>query len=101
VTHGGANSVMEGLYYGIPMIIIPEGPERKMNAERIVDHGLGIQLDKNTLTATTLRNAVEHIAQNPSYHEQAQVLSRATREAGGYERAVDAISQYTQKQYSG
>jgi MGT family glycosyltransferase len=97
VTHGGANSVMESMYYGVPMVIIPQQPEQRMSAQRIVDLGLGVQLDKDAVTATVLRNAVERIAQNSLYHEQAQVLRQATRDAGGYERAVDAIIQYTQE----
>jgi UDP:flavonoid glycosyltransferase YjiC (YdhE family) len=88
---------MESMYYGVPMVIIPQQPEQRMSAQRIVDLGLGVQLDKDAVTATVLRNAVERIAQNSLYHEQAQVLRQATRDAGGYERAVDAIIQYTQE----
>lgn len=100
VTHGGTNSVMESMYYGVPMVVVPQQPEQRMNGERIVDLGLGALLDKNTVDAANLHAAVEQIAQNVQYRERAQSLQQAMRDSGGYQRAADAIVQFTQQQKS-
>lgn len=50
VSHGGMNSTMESLYYGVPMVVIPQMPEQAMTARRVDELGLGLMLDKNTLT---------------------------------------------------
>ena len=41
VTHCGMNSTMESLYYGIPMVGVPQMPEQMMTARRIRDLGWG------------------------------------------------------------
>jgi MGT family glycosyltransferase len=97
VTHGGMNSVMESMYYGVPMVVIPQQPEQQMNGQRIVDLGLGALLDTNTVNDANLRAAVEQIAQNVEYRERAQALRQVTRDDGGYQRAADAIIQFTEK----
>ncbi len=94
VTHAGTNSVMESMYYGVPMVLIPQQPEQYMHAQRTVELGLGVHLDKASVTATTLRAAVDQVAQNTAYRERAQSLQQITRDAGGYQKAADAIIQF-------
>src|SRR5437763_14352432 len=62
VTHAGTNSVMESMYFGVPMVLIPQQPEQQMHAHRVVAPCLGIILDKRSATASTLRAAVERAA---------------------------------------
>ena len=95
ITHAGTNSVMESLYFGVPMVLIPQQPEQQMHAQRVVDMGLGIMLDKETVNATTLRAAVESIAHDPTYRERIQHVQQSVRTAGGYQRAADAIMEFT------
>ncbi len=97
VTHAGTNSVMESLYYGVPMVLIPQQPEQQMHARRAVELGLGVMLDKGAVTAASLREAVEQVAQNAQYRERAQSMQQVTRDGGGYQRAADAIIQFTQE----
>jgi MGT family glycosyltransferase len=96
VTHAGANSVIESMYYGVPMVLIPQQPEQQIHAQRIVEMGLGIMLAKDAMSATTLREAVERIAHDPAYRNRMQKMQQVTRAGGGYERAADAIIQFTQ-----
>ncbi len=96
VTHAGANSVIESMYYGVPMVLIPQQPEQQLHAQRVVDMGLGVMLGKDTMSAATLREAVERVAQDPTYRERMQQMQQVTRAGGGYERAADAIMQFTQ-----
>lgn len=97
ITHAGTNSVMESMYYGVPMVLIPQQPEQQMHALRATELGLGVLLDKGDVTSTALRAAVDQIAQDKAYRERAQSMQQVTRDAGGYQRAVDAIVQFTQE----
>ncbi len=98
VTHAGANSVMESLYFGVPMVLIPHQPEQDLNAQRAVELGAGLLLDKETLTAAALREAVECIAQDGAQREAAQRMQQFTRAAGGQQRAAEAIIQFVEMQ---
>ncbi len=98
VTHGGMNSTMESLYYGVPMVAIPQMIEQAMTARRITEMGLGIALEKEAVNVATLREAVERVANESAFHERVQNMQQITREAGGYQRAADAIIRFMQEQ---
>ncbi len=95
VTHGGMNSTMESLYYGVPMIVIPQMMEQALTARRVEELGLGISLDRDTLTVQTLQEAVIRVSSDPAFRERAQAMQQEVRKAGGHRRAVDAIMQFS------
>ena len=94
VTHGGMNSVMESLYFGVPVVVVPQIIEQEKTAQRCAELGLGLALDPNDLTAEKLRAAVEQVHHTPSFRERVFAMLQTVRAAGGYQRAVDAISNF-------
>jgi MGT family glycosyltransferase len=92
ISHGGMNSVMESLSYGMPLVVIPQISEQAVTARRVQELGLGIALDREMATAERLREAVAQIAHDPSFRTRA--MRQAIRDAGGYQRATDAILQF-------
>jgi MGT family glycosyltransferase len=96
ITHCGMNSTMESLFYGVPMVTVPQQPEQAMTARRVAEMGLGILLDMETVNATMLHEAVERVAHDPAYYERAEQMQQLIHEAGGYQRAADAIMQFTE-----
>jgi len=94
VTHGGMNSVMESLYFGVPVVVVPQIIEQEKTAQRCAELGLGIALDPNDLTAEKLRAAVDQVHHTPSFREHVLAMQQTVRAAGGYQRAVDAISNF-------
>ncbi len=91
VSHGGMNSTMESLYYGVPIVAIPQMPEQAMTARRVEELGLGLMLDRSTLTAESLRLSVERIMTEPSFHTHVSAMQQHVHDAGGYKRAANAI----------
>ena len=61
ITHGGANSVHEAIYYTTPMIVIPQTLEHEVFAKRSAEFGLGIYLKRETLTTDILKNTISYI----------------------------------------
>jgi MGT family glycosyltransferase len=101
VTHAGMNSVMESLYYGVPMVAVPQTQEQVVTARRIAELGLGIALEKEAVTVATLREAVERVANDPALRQRVGHMQQLTRDAGGYKLATDAIIQFTGKHAKG
>lgn len=93
VTHGGVNSVMEAMWHGVPLVAIPHTIEQLMFADRAAQLGLGVRLDPAGITAGALRAAVDSVAADPGYRARLAGISAAARQAGGYQRAADAIAQ--------
>jgi MGT family glycosyltransferase len=96
ITHGGMNSVHEGLYYNVPLVVIPQQFEQSIVAQQVVKHGAGVALaDKppfGRVTATDLRTAVDQVMKaRAQYHEAAVLLGESLRVAGGYQRAADEL----------
>ena len=96
ISHCGMNSVMESLYYGVPLIGIPQMMEQQMTASHIQELGLGIILDRHTITPHKLRAAVEQVMGDPTYLRRVQRMQQHTRNAGGYRYATDVIIDYAQ-----
>lgn len=65
VTHGGMNSTMEALSFNTPLVVVPQGADQNLVAERVTDLGLGCVLDPETLSADDLYDAVETVHSDP------------------------------------
>ncbi len=94
ITHAGMNSTSEALYYNVPLVMIPLTSDQPLVAKRVQELGAGITLDKNNLSPAALRAALAEVLGNPAYKQQAHVIGESLRQAGGYKRAADAITNY-------
>jgi len=89
ITHGGMNSVNEGLWHGVPLVIVPQRGDQHLVAARVAELGAGLRVPPWEATAARLREAVELVLTDPTYAENARKLGRTLRDAGGYVRAAD------------
>ena len=46
ITHGGMNSVNESLFYGVPMIVVPQALDQSLVAKRVCELGVGLTIEK-------------------------------------------------------
>lgn len=96
ITHGGMNSVNEGLNYGVPLVVVPQQIEQVLNGRQVARQGAGVVLADTPpyghLDARVLRRAVDKVLADPTYRLNAERLSRSFREAGGYQQAATAIT---------
>ncbi len=93
ISHGGMNSVMESLSYGVPLVVIPQIIEEEVTARRVQELGLGIALNRADVTTEALQEAVVYATHDPVIHTQVQAMQQHIHDAGGYRRATDAIMQ--------
>lgn len=102
ITHGGMNSVHEGLWYGVPMVVIPQQFEQSVVASQVERHGAGIALGTKPpyghITESALQQAVSCVLADAAYKTSAERLGEGLRSAGGYPRAADEILAFAAQQ---
>ena len=91
ISHCGMNSVNESLYFGVPLIMLPQTSEQSGVAERVSQLGAGIRLHKPD--ADAIRNAVEKIFADGSYKQNACKISDGFQKCSGVKGAADKILQ--------
>lgn len=94
ITHGGMNSTNEGLYYGVPLIVIPQSADQPIIARQVANIGAGIKLQMQGLTANQLREAADHVLNTPSFHKAVSNIKESFQKSGGYHQAVDEIFEF-------
>ncbi|AUS26823.1 glycosyl transferase family 1 [Paenibacillus sp. P2(2022)] len=90
ITHGGMNSTHEGLYYGVPLIIIPQSADQPIIAGQVANMGAGIKLQMESLTANQLREAADHVLSLP-FKKAVAHMRESFQKTGGYHQAVNEI----------
>ena len=91
VSHAGMNSVSESLYFGVPLVMLPQTSEQKGVSQRVSELGAGIKLDK--LDAFSALNAVNKVLDNSRYKENANIIADEFRACSGVKGAADKIMQ--------
>ena len=97
ITHGGMNSTHEGLYNGVPLIVIPQSADQPVIAKQVENIGAGVTLQMKELTEGQICESVEHVLQNSSFKEAALNMKESFRKSGGYKQAVDDILTFTDR----
>lgn len=90
LTHCGMNSANEGLYFGVPLVTLPQTSEQSGVAARAEQLGAGLRLRKTTPEA--IRAALEKAMKDPSYRENAEKIGASFRASGGAKAAADCIA---------
>ncbi|RNF88664.1 macrolide family glycosyltransferase [Streptomyces botrytidirepellens] len=93
VTHAGMGSSGEGLYCGLPMIVVPQGAEQPVNADRLVELGVARRVDTADATAEVLRAALLDLTTDGKVARRAAELRDQVRAEGGTARAADLIEE--------
>jgi MGT family glycosyltransferase len=89
VHHGGAGTTMHGFVHGVPAVAVPLNHEHHDFAQRIVERGCGVRIDKKKLTPARLREAVRSVMNDPSFAASA---ARVKAELAHYDAARTAAS---------
>lgn len=89
ITHAGMNSVHEGLYYDVPLLLVPQTQEQNFVANSVQALGAGIVLKDQS--AGALRQSAERILSDASYRAKAAELGAILRSGGGAPRAAELV----------
>ncbi len=91
ITHGGMNSVTEGLYHNVPLIVMPQQGDGFAVADRVQELELGIKTDIAALEPGALFKIINDILSDEKYKINCKKIGEEIIESGGYMKAVDEI----------
>jgi UDP:flavonoid glycosyltransferase YjiC (YdhE family) len=95
VTHGGLNSVHEGLTAGKPLLVLPFFGDQPVNACHVVNQAVGAALDPRKLRAESLARALRALLLDGGMAERAAALGKRLRAAqSGAERAARLLLEF-------
>jgi len=89
LTHCGMNSVSEALYYGVPLVMLPQTKEQEGVAERVLQLGAGIRLQ--AVSPEAIRQAIDTLLKDSAYGKNAEAIAESFRRCGGPKAAADKI----------
>lgn len=89
ISHCGMNSANESLYFGVPLIMLPQTPEQGGVAARISQLGAGLLLKKTS--PSDIAAAVDEALHNDSYYKSARSIGDGFRRCPGATGAADKI----------
>ena len=98
ITHAGMGGTGESIYYGVPMIAIPQMDEQAITARQIECNGLGFALlDKGGITSEMLKEKIQILLNDPSYKEKVNEFSADMKTLGGAKASVNALISFLEK----
>lgn len=97
---GGMVSTLEALYYGVPTILIPPWIGQAEVAYRMKKLGIGIVLEKNKLSKSSLMSAIKLALSDKRMEKRISKMQAVIKSSGGTEGAVNKIEQYLNNELS-
>lgn len=94
VGQGGEGSVLESLYCGVPLIIIPPSAAHEPVAIRIAEHGLGIHLEKSKASAENLRKCAVLLSDDMQTLRRVAQIREMMRNDTGADKAIALVEKH-------
>jgi len=76
ITHAGFNSIYEGLYFTVPMIMIPHVPEQYFNASRVKELKAGYLLDQEEIYTYGMAQAMINLRKDWKIYKDSSIKIR-------------------------
>ena len=93
ITHCGMNSVSEGLYFKVPLVLFPQTPEQGAVAKRTEELGAGIRL--KSIAEADILDALKQVLADPEYKNNAIKVSDSFHACGGASEAKAFLEEIT------
>jgi MGT family glycosyltransferase len=97
LTHGGMNSVSEGLWHEVPLLVFPQHGDQHLVAARVAELGAGLVLSPPDIEAGKLRKMADRVLTEPAFRAGARRIADSFRAAGGPPRAAGEILAWSRR----
>ncbi len=93
INHGGQNSVVDGLLYGVPQIMVPGKVfERKYNAQSVENAGAGKLISHEDFHAGIIRKLADELIASEETRSNARALGEKLIRGGGVNTIVNSLN---------
>lgn len=89
ISHCGMNSASESLYFGVPLVLLPQTAEQGGVAARAAELGAGLAPEGKDGRA--IFDAAQKVLGDPSYREKAEEIGRGFKACSGAKGAAQKI----------
>uniref|UniRef100_A0A1I8P863 UDP-glucuronosyltransferase n=1 Tax=Stomoxys calcitrans TaxID=35570 RepID=A0A1I8P863_STOCA len=80
ITHGGLFGTQEGVHHGVPMLGIPFYCDQQLNLKKAERNGYAISLHFQSITHDVLKDALNRLIYDASYHDNVKRYSNIFRD---------------------
>lgn len=94
ISQGGTGTVMESLYYGVPLLVVPRMPVHAETAYRVAELQLGGYLPEQMMSDGSIKENVAQILGNAALASRIARMQQIVRSSGGAEIAANRIEQF-------
>lgn len=94
ITHAGFNSVNEALYFGVPMLALPQVNDQHMVAKRLVSMQLGMTESIKELSVEILRLKTQTLLMESNIKNNCMQISKEMRDLSNLEQTVWKLERY-------
>lgn len=98
VTHGGMNSVLEGLANGVPLVVVPQQVEQLAIGSAVAERGAAIvlrqSLSNRPVPPTELRASIDRAVTDPTQRAAAKTMAADLLLGGGAAAAAEVIQDF-------
>lgn len=91
ICQAGMGTVMESLYYGVPVLAIPRTPVHAEVGYRVAELGVGACISEGELTSEGVSKCVNEVLNDPSLQNRMKSMQSVFNECGGAVLAADFI----------
>lgn len=91
ISHGGANSVMEALAHGVPLMISPICNDQPHNARFVARAGAGVCCDLGRASVEEVRGSLGMLCEEGAVRATVGRIARSYQAAGGAATVADAV----------
>jgi MGT family glycosyltransferase len=96
ITHAGFNSVNEALYFGVPMLALPQINDQHMVAKRLVSMQLGMTESIKELSSEILSSKTETLIMEREIKDNCTRISQEMRNFAKLEQTVWNLEKYVE-----
>ncbi|BDG78863.1 putative UDP-glucosyltransferase YdhE [Bacillus subtilis] len=93
ITHGGMNSVNEGIHFNVPLVVMPHDKDQPMVAQRLSELQAGYTISKDEVNAQLLKQGIEEVLQNDQYLEGIKRINQSFQECMDMDEVMERIDQ--------
>ncbi|MGY6591987.1 macrolide family glycosyltransferase [Bacillus velezensis] len=100
VTHGGMNSVNEGIHYQVPLVVIPHDKDQPMVAGRLTELDAGYTVQKDEVSAEKVKLAAEEVLHNGKYKQGIQAINESFKECTDMKDVLARIDRFIEQKHA-